>query len=54
MELGFIAVVISVILLTYIAAALYILTRYMYRCITNQPREPHYLHVVMDSGKKDD
>jgi len=51
MELGFIAVVISIFLLIYSAAVLYILTRYLYRSITNYPRAPYRLQVVIDDGQ---
>ena len=50
MELGSIAVVISFVLVVYVSAAIYIVTRCMYRAILNVPSEPYHLHVVIDDS----
>ena len=49
MQLGIYAVLISIILLIYILAAIYIVTRAMYRSIVNRPLAPYHLRVVLEN-----
>ena len=48
MNLGLAAVVISIVAALYILCAAYLLTRAMYRALSNTPPAPTRMHIVID------
>jgi len=52
MQLGLIAVLISIVVALYISVLMYLITRAMYRALRDKPAHPTHLHIVIDDLDK--